>query len=374
MGAAGAGALEFEGAAELRLRLVCSLLSGRAVRVGRIRAGEARPGLREHEASLLRLLCKVSNGTVVQINETGTALYFRPGILTGGAGLSHDCGRARAIGYFLEPLMLLAPFSKKPVECRLQGITNDDVDPSVDCFQRAGLPLLGRFGEEAAGTLKALRRGFRPGGGGEVQVRLPVSKGLQQARVVDEGMVRRVRGIAYAGRTAAQNTNRLVDGARGVLNNLLADVYIFTDHMPKDKAGESPGYGLTLVAETNSGLTLCAERCTGGIGEQRGGASAAPEVPEDLGQACAKLLLEEVSRGGVVDSSFQGALLLLCAVGQDTLHQVRLGPLTPHAVHVLRHIKDFFGVVFNLSPEQQSKTIFASCIGANVKNLAKGAR
>ena len=28
----------------------------------------------------------------------------------------------------------------------------------------------------------------------------------------------------------------------------------------------------------------------------------------------------------------------------------------------------------NLSPEQQSKTIFASCIGANVKNLAKGAR
>ena len=75
-----------------------------------------------------------------------------------------------------------------------------------------------------------------------------------------------------------------------------------------------------------------------------------------------------------MDSSFQGALLLLCAVGQDTLHQVRLGPLTPHAVHVLRHIKDFFGVVFNLSPEQQSKTIFASCIGANVKNLAKGAR
>jgi len=183
-----------------------------------------------------------------------------------------------------------------------------------------------------------------------------------------------VRGIAYAGRTAAQNTNRMVDGARGVLNKLLADVYIFTDHMPKDKAGESPGYGITLVAETNTGLTLSAERSTGGFGEQGEGSKGAPEVPEDLGQGCAKLLLEEVSRGGVVDSTFQGALLLLCAVGQDTLHQVRLGPLTPHAVHVLRHIKDFFGVVFNLSPEQQSKTIFASCIGANVKNLAKAAR
>jgi RNA 3'-terminal phosphate cyclase-like protein len=30
------------------------------------------PGLRDYEMSLLRLLEKVSNGTVVEINETGT--------------------------------------------------------------------------------------------------------------------------------------------------------------------------------------------------------------------------------------------------------------------------------------------------------------
>jgi hypothetical protein len=36
-----------------------------------IRVDDAAPGLRDYEASLLRLLEKVTNGTVVEINETG---------------------------------------------------------------------------------------------------------------------------------------------------------------------------------------------------------------------------------------------------------------------------------------------------------------
>ena len=74
---------------------------------------DAAPGLREHEASLLRLLEKVTNGTVVEINETGTRLRYAPGVVTGGAGREHDCGTARSIGYFLEPLVCLALFAKK---------------------------------------------------------------------------------------------------------------------------------------------------------------------------------------------------------------------------------------------------------------------
>lgn len=56
-----------------------------------------------------------------------------------------------------------------------------------------------------------------------------------------------------------QNTNRMVDAARGVLNQLLADVYIFTDAMSGAAAGASPGYGLTLVAETTTGCLISAE-------------------------------------------------------------------------------------------------------------------
>ncbi len=52
---------------------------------------------------------------------------------------------------------------------------------------------------------------------------------------------------------------RQVDGARGMLNQLLADVYVFTDHMSGPEAGLSPGYGIMLVAETTTGRFICAE-------------------------------------------------------------------------------------------------------------------
>ena len=50
-----------------------------------------------------------------------------------------------------------------------------------------------------------------------------------------------------------------VDGARQMLNQLLADVYIFTDHVAGPEAGLSPGYGIMLVAETTAKTFLSAE-------------------------------------------------------------------------------------------------------------------
>ncbi len=63
-------------------------------------------------------------------------------------------------------------------------------------------------------------------------LRAPICRsGLAAVNLVDEGMVRRVRGVAWSARSSPASTGRMVDGARGVLNALLADVYIFTDAM-----------------------------------------------------------------------------------------------------------------------------------------------
>lgn len=53
----------------------------------------------------------------------------------------------------------------------------------------------------------------------------------------------------------------------------------------------SPGFGLTLVAETLNGAFLCAESASNEKGSADG-----PTVPEDLGRDTAKLLLEEIYR------------------------------------------------------------------------------
>ncbi len=82
--------LHFNGHQYLRHRLVLSLLSGKPVRIDKIRPEDKNPGLRgeltfvspcrqrkpislfpDYEVSLLRLLERVTNGTIIEINVTG---------------------------------------------------------------------------------------------------------------------------------------------------------------------------------------------------------------------------------------------------------------------------------------------------------------
>ena len=86
-------------------------------------------------------------------------------------------------------------------------------------------------------------------------------------------------------------------------------------HLPPagSSSGNSPGYGLTLVAETTSGCLVSAECCatTGQRGDGSGGQAHARKrgrggggsedeeallVPEDIGKAAAQCLLEEINR------------------------------------------------------------------------------
>ena len=63
--------LLYEGCNYLRQRLVLSTLSGRPVRVRGVREGEDSPGLTEYEAGLVRLLDKLTNGSRIEVSETG---------------------------------------------------------------------------------------------------------------------------------------------------------------------------------------------------------------------------------------------------------------------------------------------------------------
>lgn len=76
--------------------------------------------------NLLRLIDKLTNGTILEINETGTEFDFIPGALIGGQ-LEHECCKHRGIGYYLEVVLALAPFCKKALNIVLRGVTNNQV-------------------------------------------------------------------------------------------------------------------------------------------------------------------------------------------------------------------------------------------------------
>ncbi|KAK3145590.1 hypothetical protein QOZ80_3BG0254830 [Eleusine coracana subsp. coracana] len=369
-------ARRFSGSRHFRQRLVLATLTCSPITIEDIRSGDAAPGLRPHEVSLLRLLDKISDHHSIDLNETGTKLRYKPGIIIGGKNLEHDCGVHRGIGYFLEPLILLGLFARAPISIRLKGITNDTKDPSVDTFRMSTLHMLKHFGVPIEGLeLKIDSRGSPPLGGGEVFLRVPnMNSTLTATHWIEEGMVKRIRGVSFSTRVSAQIEHRIIYAARGIFNRFIPDVHIFTDHRAGPTGGKSAGYGVSLVAETTTGCLLSVDATVSypnidEINED----SERPELmsPEDLGVQAASMLLEEVAQGGVVDSTHQGLLFILCALCPPDVTKVRVGQLTPHAIETLRNIRDFLDVKFIIKPDPNSNTVTLKCMGAGVKNLAR---
>ena len=63
-------------------------------------------------------------------------------------------------------------------------------------------------------------------------------RSLKAATAVDEGQIKRIRGIAYATRVSPQTANRMVEAARGVLNTFIPDIFIYTDHYKGNESGK----------------------------------------------------------------------------------------------------------------------------------------
>ena len=57
-------------------------------------------------------------------------LFYKPGLLAGGP-VEHVCNPQRSVGYYLEAVVMLAPFCKKPFRLNLKGVANDRYDPTV---------------------------------------------------------------------------------------------------------------------------------------------------------------------------------------------------------------------------------------------------
>ncbi|XP_069700303.1 RNA 3'-terminal phosphate cyclase-like protein [Periplaneta americana] len=368
--------LTFKGSNYFRQRLVLSTLSGKPIRIKDIRSQDDEPGLREFEVNLIRLLDKITNGSRIEVSETGTLLYYQPGLLYGGT-MEHECCKLRSIGYYLDVLIALGPFCKKALNLTLKGVTNNQNDPTVDSILNGAVPVLKRFLVVDDGLeLKVTKRGMAPEGGGEVIFKCPIRKQLKAIQLTDQGKVKRIRGVVYAVRVSPAISNRLVEAAKGVFLQFIPDVYIYTDHHRGDKSGKSPGFGITLVAETTTGVFYTAEAMS-----KPAGSGETPSVPEDVGKEAAFLLLEEIFRGGCVDSTFQSYAALFMTMAPKDISKCLMGPLSPYTIQFLRHLKDFFGHSFKLESYKKSEEeeelntgankVLITCLGIGFTNLSK---
>ncbi|KAF2403963.1 18S rRNA biogenesis protein [Trichodelitschia bisporula] len=393
-------ALHFTGHRHLVERLVLSTLTGRPIRVTKIRSSSVTdPGLAPYEVSFLRLLEAVTNGSQIEFSYTGTALAYRPGLITGSAAghgasidgvLRHEIPASctRGVSYFLLPLCLLAPFSKSPVNVLFTGpgvITSATPtgDVSVDTVRTAILPIYEQFGIMNKLEIRTTQRSNPgpggKGGTGEVQlifghqVRLP-----KTVHLLNPGRVKSIRGVAYATGVSGANNARMIEAARGVLNPFVPDTRIFSENtaagfVPAPERNNAAakrkmgvGFGLSLVAETSTGVRFSADVAVpveGGV------------PPEDIGRKCAFQLLEAVEKGGCVDVVAAFTALTLMAMGSEDVGRIQIGRDVLGSEDIVQLARDF--KTFGLSgwglrdAGEGSEDIIVSIVGRGVGNVGR---
>lgn len=396
-----------DGAVQFRLRIAVSLLSHRPLLIKNIRSDSLeQPGLQQHEASFLRLIDSITNGTKIEINATGTQLRFYPGILIGGS-VHHTCpvgsdddtdatnnkeGDAskivRSIGWYLEGILPLAPFGKEPLRIQFTGITDGmcHLDPSCDYIKHSILPIMmkqfkigasqdGMNDKDFMGptppSLQMVRRGAAPSGGGCVEFYCPiVTKELSSIDYVNVGKFKRIRGQAISTKIVSSSmAARIAYSCKGLLHRLLPDVWIHTDvhTMKNQNCGPNPSVSLILTAESTTGVVISTECCLSTSTTEE------KELPEDLGIRGAAMLLEEIHQGGCIDSSggMQSLVLLWMLLTPEDVSRIRIGSLTSYTIASLRLYKNAFGVEFKIKPDIASKTVLLSCLGIGYRNMAR---
>lgn len=121
-------------------------------------------------------------------------------------------------------------------------------------------------------------------------------------------------------------------------------------------------------------MILSAEICSNPAG------SGDPTVPEELGVLGAKMLLEEIYRGGCADSCAQSLVALFMSMGPADVSKYLVGPLSPYTVQFLRHTRDFLDVMFKLETKAEkdedslktgSDKVLLTCVGIGFNNLSK---
>ncbi|CAG58710.1 uncharacterized protein GVI51_E02145 [Nakaseomyces glabratus] len=331
----------FQGPENFRHRIIFATLSGKPIKIEKIRSQDLNPGLRDHEVSFLRLMEAVTNGSVIEISYTGTTVIYRPGIIIGGP-YTHTCPPSKPVGYFVEPMLYLAPFSKKKFSIVFKGITASHNDAGIEAIKWGLMPVMEKFGVREC-ALHTLKRGSPPQGGGEVH--LVVDSLIAQPitmHELDRPVISSIRGVAYSTRVSPSMVNRMIDGAKQVLKNVKCEVNITADVWRGENSGKSPGWGITIVAETKKkGWCYFAEEI-GGSGD----------IPEEIGSKVAYKLIEEISKSAAVDRNQLPLAITYMVIGKEDIGRLRITreQVDERFIQMLRDIKKIFGTEVFLKP------------------------
>ena len=172
----------------LRSSLALSIVTGRPIRIEKIRAKRDKPGLRRQHVTAVRAAAAICGGKPSGDEIGSRELRFEPRPVRAGDYM-FDIGSAGSTTLVLQTILppLLLADGRSTIE--LKGGTHNPFAPPFDFLDRAFVPLINRMGARVALMLE--RPGFYPAGGGRMRVEVEPAGRLLPIHLTQRGKILR---------------------------------------------------------------------------------------------------------------------------------------------------------------------------------------
>jgi RNA 3'-terminal phosphate cyclase (ATP) len=159
---------EGEGGGQV-VRNACALalVTGTPFRITNVRGGREKPGLMRQHVTAIEAACAIGGAECEGLTVGASTVIFRPGPVTPGE-YHFAVGTAGSTGLVLQTVLMPLAIANAPSRVVLEGGTHNMLAPPFDFIARSFLPIVNRMGPTI--TVRLVRPGFYPRGGGRIEV------------------------------------------------------------------------------------------------------------------------------------------------------------------------------------------------------------
>jgi RNA 3'-terminal phosphate cyclase (GTP) len=316
----------------LRTASALSVITRKPIHVFNIRAKRPQPGLKSQHLHTLDALRKLSHSKIEGLKLGSQEIRFIPQEKKISSKLINiDIGTAGSIGLLLQSVLLAATFNSEGVSLYIKGGTCGLGAVPVDYYSYVMLPILYRSGLRA--SVRILRRGYYPKGGGEVSVEILPIKHPKPLGLMKQGKIKRIMGTSLASRDLRNRevSQRQAQEAQNLLQkDFNCPIMVRAEYVDTDSVGSE----VNLYAFTDTHCILGAD----GRGEVK---KSAEEVAQE---ACFKLK-KEIFSGAAADTHLADNLIpWMSMLGGE----IKTSEISKHTQTNIWVCEKFFGKIFKV--------------------------
>ncbi len=312
----------------LRTTIALSSVLLKPVKIINIRAKRKNPGLRPQHITAIRVAAALTDAKTKGVYVGSREIVFIPQRHKSGV-FKFNIGTAGSISLVMQAVLPIILFSPEKTCIDIIGGTDVSWSPPIDYMRFVFRELIKKMGVEV--TIKLLRRGHYPRGGGRVVFCVDPIDYIKPIKLIDRGSVIRILGLSHAVKLPKHIAIRQAEAAKKIIQEKYPAVEINIDiewYEPSKDKHLGPGSGITIWA-------MCEKSILGGDSI---GAKGKPA--EKVGMEAASKLIEDLDSGKALDRHLSDMIIpfLALAKGESKITGARLTMHTYTNILIVRRI------------------------------------